>query len=264
MSFYQQEGTLGGACIVPSGEFPVWQLATSSSSGRREWNYGSEPMYRWDFDQAPADFVRFCSPYQIRVNSTGGRIFGADFAEFAMRLMVLAAPTGVASGFDLARSSKQLGQTSFYTISSNSLRQSGSVFRSQLRMIQGALALSVSDVSSALGVSRQAVYKWLSGGPMSEMNQERFEDLFAAANLVSRRRLMGATRLNRLRNSQGLTLLSALLSGGTARSWVEEVCGISLSERSQRKMLIQRESLGQRRASALQEFGVPLLDEQED
>jgi len=198
------------------------------------------------------------------MDSTGSRIFAADVAELAMRLNVLAAPTSVMCGFDVARPSMQLGRVPYFTIVPDSQNQLGAAFRPQLRVIQSALALSISDVASALGVSRQAVYKWLSGGPMSGMNQERFDDLFHAANLISRLRGPRTAGLSRRRNSRGLTLLDALHSGDSARNWVEEVWGVARNEQGRRKMLIQQQNLKKRRVSALQEFGVPLLDEQED
>jgi len=200
---------------------------------------------------------------QIRMASTGS-CFSAASMTSAILLLALYAPTGVASGMDFARTSQRLSQIPYYEIISTTGEVAETSFPSRIRMIQKILAVSISDIASVLGVSRQAVYKWLSGGSVSDLNREKFEDLTEAANVLAPYAKSQALMLSRRRNIGGLTLVESLQSGAPARVWAVEVSQMLIQGENQRKMMNQMLASHQRSLPGLREMGVPILDEQDD
>jgi transcriptional regulator with XRE-family HTH domain len=200
---------------------------------------------------------------QIRMASTGS-CFSAASMTTAVLLLALSAPTGVASGLDFARTSQRLSQIPYYDIVSTVGEVAAASFPSRIRLIQKVLAVSISDLASVLGVSRQAVYKWLSDGPVSDLNREKFEDLAAAANVLAPYAISQSLMLNRRRNIAGLSLVESLRSGASAQVWAEEVSKQLIQGQNQRKMMSQILASHNRSLPGLREMGVPILDEQDD
>jgi transcriptional regulator with XRE-family HTH domain len=165
---------------------------------------------------------------------------------------------------DFARTSQRLSRIPYYEIVSSVSQVSEATFSSRIRLIQKVLAVSISDIASVLGVSRQAIYKWLSGGPVSELNREKFEDLTEAANVLAPYAKSQALMLNRRRNIGGFTLVESLRSGASAQVWAVEVSQMLIQGENQRKMMNQILASHQRSLPGLREMGVPILDEQDD
>ncbi|MGA9670628.1 MAG: hypothetical protein WBQ94_15565 [Terracidiphilus sp.] len=201
-------------------------------------------------------------PSQIRMASTGSCFSAASLADMALLLVLLSAPTGLASGLDLARTSQRLSQIPYYEIVSSAGEVAESTLPSRIRLVQKVLAISISDLAFVLGVSRQAIYKWLSGGPVSDLNRERLEDLTAAADVLAPYARSQALMLSKRRNSMGLTLVESLRSGASARAWADEVSQILINGQNQRRLMEQILTSHRRTPPALREMGVPLLDEQ--
>jgi hypothetical protein len=202
-------------------------------------------------------------PSQIRIASTGSCFSAASFST-ALLLLALSTPTGLASGVDFARTSQRLSQIPYYDIVSTASEVVAAAFPSRIRLIQKVLAISISDLASALGVSRQAIYKWLSGGPINDLNSEKFDDLEAAMNILAPHAKSQALMLNRRRNMGGLTLVESLRSGASARVWAEDVSQLLNHGENQRKMMNQILASHQRSLPGIREIGVPILDEQDD
>jgi transcriptional regulator with XRE-family HTH domain len=211
----------------------------------------------------PAQFEREVVG-QARTASTGSSFTTSRLAASALSLLAISAPTGVASAYDFARASQRLSQIPYYDISPTGRGASDRTLRSQVRVIREALAISISDLACILGVSRQAVYKWLGGGTMSDLNQERFEDISAAANILAPHSGSEGLILSRRRDTKGQTLLMALQNGTTSRAWAEDLAQLLQDENRQRSMLSQMIAPNQRSLPGARELGVPLLDEQLD
>lgn len=201
---------------------------------------------------------------QIRMASTGSWFATPNLAEVALLFVVLSAPTGVASGVDFARTSQRLSQIPYYEIVSAVGEVADAAFPSRIRRIQKVLNVSISDLASVLGVSRQAIYKWLSGGPVSDLNRERFEDLAEAAHVLAPYSKTQALMLNRRRNTGGLTLVESMRSGASARVWAVEVSRLFEEGQAQRRIMAEVLASHRRSLPGLRELGVPLLDEQDD
>jgi transcriptional regulator with XRE-family HTH domain len=121
---------------------------------------------------------------------------------------------------------------------------------------------SVSDLASACMVSRQAVYKWLSGGSSLELeNQNRLEDLYRAAELFATRGVAGTASLLKRTDNKGRTLVETMRAGDSAQDWVRTVLDTLELESRQRAMLDARLRARKRPAPAVEEWGTPMLSE---
>jgi transcriptional regulator with XRE-family HTH domain len=252
--------TFAQSCAFPDSL--IGQLQYLSQAENFPYDTATSMNFGQNIDRSGVVLQRAQVPSQIRMASTGSS--AANLAETALLLLILSAPTGLASGMDFARTSQRLSQIPYYEIVPTAGEVAEASFPSRIRLIQKVLAVSISDLASVLGVSRQAVYKWLSGGPVSDLNREKFEDLTAAANVLVPYAKSQALMLNRRRNVGGLTLIDSLRSGASARVWAEEVSQTLIQGENQRKMMNQILALHRRSLPGLREMGVPILDEQDD
>ena len=218
-------------------------------------------LYRWASSWIEPPQRYSAMPSQIRAASTGSGFTSRHLEGVALYSLVLCAPTGIASPLDLARNSQRLTRIPFYEIVSASPRIE---FRSQVRLIQNALAISVSEIALMLGVSRQAIYKWMSGGPMTEVFRERLDELAAAASVLAPFSKNTGLQVSKRRDARGHTLVDVFRSQGSACTWARELVRTLRSEEEQRKA-VDRLLATHRRASAVRgEMGVPMLNEQDD
>jgi transcriptional regulator with XRE-family HTH domain len=201
---------------------------------------------------------------QPRSFSTGSGFKTSQLAAAALSVLALSAPTGVASIYNIARSTHGLDQIPYYDIAPNDREVSGRKMRSRVRAIRIALGISVSDLSSIFGVSRQAIYKWLAGSGLSSLNQDRFDDLSLAASILAPLSGSEGWSFSRRRDRTGQTLLEALRNGKPAKLWAQDVAFLLEDEQKQRDFMNQILSSHRRSLPAARELGVPVLNEQND
>jgi transcriptional regulator with XRE-family HTH domain len=199
-----------------------------------------------------------------RTSSTGSAFATSQFAALALSLLAISAPTGVASIYDLARSTQRCDQIPCYDSGLVNCENPDRNPRSRIRAIRTALGISVSDLSSIFGVSRQAIYKWLAGGAMSNLNYDKFEDLSLAAAILAPLSGSDSWSFRRRRDRAGQALLEALRNGKTAKSWAQDVAFLLQDEQQQRNYVDQLLSSHRKSLPALRELGVPVLDERND
>jgi transcriptional regulator with XRE-family HTH domain len=238
------------------------QSGTRVTHGAGEWPRATFSVNNWPRLEGIASVSQALRvPYHVRPVSTGGSFADPTLAEFVTQLAVFYAPTGSRSELDLIRRPRQ--NSLHYDVIPRPEDSAEKEFPSQIRLIQKVLGISISDLSSVLGVSRQAIYKWLSGGPISDLNREKFEDIAAAANVLAPYAQFGGLLLTRRRNARGITIVQTLRSGASGQEWAEEISRVLLEEQNQRKIMSQILDSHQRKPRPLNGFGVPLLDEQD-
>ena len=132
-----------------------------------------------------------------------------------------------------------------------------------LNRIREVLRLSISDLALACDVSRQAVYKWISGSSASlaQENQRRLDDLYRASELFATRGIVGSAALLKRRNNAGLTLVEAMQVGESAQTWAKAMLETLAVESQQSAMLDARLRARKRPATETQEWGVPMMNE---
>jgi transcriptional regulator with XRE-family HTH domain len=132
-----------------------------------------------------------------------------------------------------------------------------------LSRVREVFRLSISDLAMACGVSRQAVYKWISGSSASlaRDNQSRLDDLYRAAELFAERGVTGSTALLKRKDKSGRTLLEALRLGESAQNWAGSILETLALESQQRAMLDARLRGRKRLDPDTPEWGVPMMNE---
>lgn len=132
-----------------------------------------------------------------------------------------------------------------------------------LARIRDVFALSISDLASACQVSRQAIYKWISGesSSLEPHNQSRLDDLYRAAELFAARGLVGSSIVLQRRSKAGKTLIQSMRGGESAQTWSRDMLDILALESRQRVMLDERLRARKRAAPSVEEWGIPMTRE---
>jgi predicted transcriptional regulator len=124
------------------------------------------------------------------------------------------------------------------------------------------LHASITDVANALGVSRQTVYSWMAGKPITPENASRLTDLCNAADLFSKEGIAVHYPLLRRTVHKGKNLLEIARDGGSAKEAAQSLIEIVRRENRQREALKARPgSRPQLSPENFEDIGVPILDE---
>lgn len=130
--------------------------------------------------------------------------------------------------------------------------------------IRKVLIPSMTDLANALGVSRQAVYSWHDGKPITQENAVRLSDLGQAADLFAQEGLAVSARLLRRPIAQGKNLLEIVRDGGSAKEAASVLIDIVRHEADQHHLLQTR--LAKRPRPSRDEYediGIPTLNERD-
>jgi transcriptional regulator with XRE-family HTH domain len=134
-----------------------------------------------------------------------------------------------------------------------------------LSHIREVFRLSISDLAAACHVSRQAVYKWISGesSSLEPENQNRLDDLYGAAELFAANGIAGSATLLKRRNKMGKTLVETMQAGESAQDWARAMLETLALESQQRAMLESRLRARKRPTPFVSEWGTPVIGESE-
>ena len=130
-----------------------------------------------------------------------------------------------------------------------------------LAHVRATLKPSVTDLASALGVSRQAVYDWNQGKPVAPANAARLADLAKAADVLSVEGLTTTSSVLRRPIIAGKSLFDIVRDGGAAEDAARKLLQIVQREQQQRERLAVRLAARRRPAASFEEYGSPMLDE---
>ena len=131
---------------------------------------------------------------------------------------------------------------------------------SNLEHIKNALHLSVSSLSKAFGVSRQAIYDWQAGKTVAPENAERLADLARAVDVLVEANIGPSAQLFRRPISSGKGLLDLMRESASAEAGARKLVDIVHAEARQRERLRLR--LAGRRSADFSDVGIPMLDEE--
>ena len=132
--------------------------------------------------------------------------------------------------------------------------------------IRERINLSISEFASLCGVSRQAVYKWLSDDPpaLEPENSRKLENLDAAREVLERADVVATPWILDRRIVNGKTFFENQRDGYPAAEWAEKLVTVLEEEsRARKRMDVQ---LGDRlkKADEIVEWGIPMLSESID
>ncbi len=131
-----------------------------------------------------------------------------------------------------------------------------------LQRIRTVLQPNVTDLARSLGVSRQAIYDWQAGRPISAENVARIGALARAADVFAREGLQATAQVMRRPISGGKNFLEVVRSGGSPEVAAQELIEIVRRELLQRER--RKARLSARPRPTREEFsdlGAPALDE---
>ena len=132
-----------------------------------------------------------------------------------------------------------------------------------LKFIRANLRLNVTDIARSLRVSRQSIYAWSAGGPVSTENAGKIEDLVQAANIIVGAGIQVTRQILQRPISSGKNLVDIVATGESASIVAEALVEIVHNEAQQRKRLSAR--LAKRvplRPEHYIDLGTPKLDEE--
>jgi hypothetical protein len=130
-----------------------------------------------------------------------------------------------------------------------------------LAHIRAVLRPAVTDLSTAIGVSRQAVYDWQNGKPIAAENASRLADLARAADVFAAAGVTTTAQLLRRPVVSGKTLLDIARDGGSLEAAAKSLAGVVQRELEQRQMLAARLKGRTKPAIPSEDYGAPILDE---
>jgi hypothetical protein len=130
-----------------------------------------------------------------------------------------------------------------------------------LSHIRAILKPAITDLSQALGVSRQAIYDWQNGKPIGARNAVRLAGLARAADILAAEGLTMPPQLLRRPIRDGKTFFDIVRDGGSAENAIGELVSRVRRELLQRQMLSARLANRKRPAIPSEDYGSPILDE---
>lgn len=130
-----------------------------------------------------------------------------------------------------------------------------------LSHIRVILKPAITDLSQALGVSRQAIYDWQNGKPIGARNAGRLAGLARAADIFAAEGLPMPSQLLRRSIKDGKTFFDIVREGGSAENAIGELVSRVRRELLQRQMLSARLAKRKRPVIPSEDYGSPILDE---
>jgi len=130
-----------------------------------------------------------------------------------------------------------------------------------LSHIRAILRPAITDLAYALQVSRQAIYDWQRGKPISTDNAARLADLARAADVLATEGLTASARLLRRPIGGGKRLFDVAREGGSAEEAAQKLADLVRHELRQRQALAERLANRKRPSASSDGYGVPMLDE---
>ena len=133
---------------------------------------------------------------------------------------------------------------------------SGRTPAQDLAHIRAVLKPAVTDLASTLGVSRQTIYHWLHGEPVSDGHAARLSDLAAATDVLQHSGMTLNAMLLRRTLAGGKTLMQLAQAGNSAELAARQLVGIHQRETAQRARMAQRFA-HRRKTPATADFDLP-------
>jgi hypothetical protein len=131
----------------------------------------------------------------------------------------------------------------------------------KLERVLDILKPNVTELASAFGVSRQAIYAWKAGEPISQSNSDRLDDLNRAADVFAGAGVAEPGRLLRRKFEGGKNLLDIVRDGGSAGESAKNLIEVIRREETQRRALDARLQARVAPSVQIDDIGVPMMSE---
>jgi len=144
-------------------------------------------------------------------------------------------------------------------LSSNSI-SSLNVSAINLKRIRQIIKPSISELASLFGVSRQAIYNWLSGEEPTIENATRIVELAKTADFLAAEGLTSSQLLKR-KFMRGHSLYDIIKEGGSSYEAAQKLAQILQTEAKQRKLLDERLAGRKTKPQDYSDYGSSMLDD---
>lgn len=175
-----------------------------------------------------------------------------------------AALTGIGTGGELSleRLQQQSARQAQHTLSVIEVAEVDQVRTpgEYLSRIREVLNPAVADLATTFGVSRQSVYNWLNGEPVSEGNAAKLQDLAQAADLLAHEGAGINAALLKRKFAKGRTLMQVAQAGESARDAALMLVQIHRREAVQRERMNARFA-NRAKTPASADFDLPASDD---
>lgn len=109
-----------------------------------------------------------------------------------------------------------------------------------LARIREVLSPAVSDLATTLGVTRQSVYNWINGEPVTDENAAKLRDLAQAADVLAHEGIVVNAALLKRKFANGKSIMQAAESGAGAHKSALLLVQIYRREAEQRERMTAR------------------------
>jgi len=127
--------------------------------------------------------------------------------------------------------------------------------------IRAVTKISVSELSRAFGVSRQAVHEWIKGGALSPRNAQRLSELTQATDVFLEAEIDVTAQVFRRKIVGGPSILEAVRENGNIVDLARKLVATLARESQQRQRLATRLAGRSVPSVSATEFGTPHLNE---
>lgn len=131
-----------------------------------------------------------------------------------------------------------------------------------LNRVRTVFKPAVSDLANIFGVSRQAIYNWLSGEEPVAMHAEKIRDLASAADLVKTEGVTITGQILKRKITNGKSLFELVQDGESAKDNVTILLKLLRRESEQKKQMEQRLANRAPSSSNSLDIGSLVLNEQ--
>ena len=129
-----------------------------------------------------------------------------------------------------------------------------------LALIREVLNPAVTDLATTFGVSRQSVYNWLNGEPVTAEYAAQLQDLAHAADVLAHEDVIVNTALMKRKFANGRTLMQVAQVGESARDAALQLVQIHKRETAQRGRMATRFA-NRAKTSPSADFDLPLAND---
>ncbi|MEE1658344.1 hypothetical protein VB618_19265 [Microvirga sp. CF3062] len=134
--------------------------------------------------------------------------------------------------------------------------------RENLARIRTILKPTVTELANVLEVSRQAIYDWQNGQPITAENAAKLDDLARAADVFAAEGLTTSNQMLRRSIRGGKSFFDMVRFGGSAEEAARTLVQLIRKELEQRKAIDARLAARKRIPVTHHDLGMPSLDEQ--
>lgn len=131
----------------------------------------------------------------------------------------------------------------------------------ELVRIRTILKPTVSDLASIFGVSRQAIYNWLSGEIPASLHADKIRDLVSAIDIFEAEGVVVTGQVLKRKIKEGKSLIEIVRDGGAAIESAKILVGLLCRESGQRKIMESRLANRAKYPVNPLDIGSPMLDE---